>query len=384
MKNIIYTIAIILMAAITASSCSGHDEPPAAEKTPRAVLVYMVANNSLGSGHYDAADLGEMQIAAKEGDLGKSRLYVYHHGRNSQPVLKEITPEGERVVTLYDNNVSSVTSQRMARVIADFRNDADALRQGIILWSHGSGWIENGIVEESVAKSEESREIKPLSFGDDGGRYMNVTTLAKVLKGKGFDFIYFDCCYMAGVEVAYELRHCADRIVASATELPATGMPYDETLRYLMKPEADLISAARTTFDHYDKKSGQSRTCTISVIDTGGLDRLADATRAVYMANNATTSDFRPQHFMTSACYIFDFGQYVDDLSAGLPELKAAFHEALDNAVLFKAATPTVWGLLPLNHHSGLSTYLPDFATTSRYNYDNLQWASDVASALGR
>lgn len=87
---------------------------------------------------------------------------------------------------------------------------------------------------------------------------------------------------------------------------------------------------------------------------------------------------------MTSSCYIFDFGQYVDDLAAPFPALKADFDNALDAAVVYKASTPRLWNTLQLTHHSGLSTYLPGYSTTARYNYDNLQWAADVASALER
>lgn len=382
MRNLIVKLMSVIVAAMALTGCSGNDGPGVPD-TPRAVLVYMIANNSLGAASFDTADLNEMLIAAKQGDFGKSRLIVYHHAYNSHPVLKEITPYGDRIIATYDSRTSSVSSDRMNRVISDFKREAPAQNYGLILWSHGSGWIENGLSNSGKSASPASSDmVAPQSFGDDGGRYMNVTTLADVLQDKGFDYIYFDCCYMAGVEVAYELRHCTRRIVASATELPARGMPYDETLRHLLKPDADLIAAARATFDFYNSQSGMNRTCTISVIDTGALDALAGATRAVYEDNNTTSDGFTPQHFMTSTCYLFDFGQYVGDLARNNPELKAGFDEALGNAVLFKASTPRLWDTLSLKHHSGLSTYLPGFATTNRFNYDNLQWASDVASAL--
>lgn len=383
MKNLILKILFLTIPVMIFTGCSGDDDSPAPE-CPRAVLVYMVANNSLGAAHYDTDDLNEMAIAAKQGDFGASRLFVYHHARNSAPVLKEITAYGERIVATYDKSASSVSSARMSRVIDDFRRYAPASRYGIILWSHGSGWIENGMEQPVRSNARSEGEASPLSFGDDGGRYMNVTTLAATLRSKGFDYIYFDCCYMAGVEVAYELRDCADRIVGSSTELPASGMPYDETLRYLLKADADLAGAARTTFDFYNAMSGQNRTCTISVIDTSGLDALADATRAVYEANNVTSAGFAPQQFMTYKCYLFDFGQYVGDLASQHPELKAAFDNALGNVIVYKAATPRIWNVLPLTHHSGLSTGIPEFSETDGYNYGNLQWATDVASALRR
>jgi len=384
MKDMIYKLFCVILSAVALTGCSENGDEPDGPGVPRSVLVYMVANNSLGSSHFDTADIDEMMTAARQGDFGKSRLFVYHHAHNAQPVLKEITPEGERVIITYDTPESSVSSTRMNNVIADFKRLAPAQHHGIILWSHGSGWIENGMEAAKAMPQEDANLISPQSFGDDGGRYMNVTTLAKVLQGKGFDFIYFDCCYMAGVEVVYELRLCAPRIVASATELPARGMPYDETLRHLLKSNADLVAAARATFNFYNTLPGQARTCTISVIDTAGLEALADATRDIYSVNNTPSEGFSPQHFMTSACYIFDFGQYADDLASRYPTLRSNFDNAIENVVVYKASTPELWGIIPLTHHCGLSTYLPDFAKTNRFNYDNLQWASDVASALDR
>ena len=375
MKNLLYILFIAPILALC--GCSGDDDDTPVADAPRAVLVYMVANNSLGSAHYDSSDINEMLIAAKNGGFGDSRLFIYHHARNANPALKEITAAGERPLITYDTNTSSVSVARMKQVINDFCRIAPASRRGLILWSHGSGWIENGIQESANA-------ISPLSFGDDGGRYMNITSLCNALSSKVFDYVYFDCCYMAGVEIAYELRNCTDFIVGSVTELPSPGMPYDETLRHLLKADADLVGAATATFDFYNAKSGEARTCTISVIKSDGMEALADATRAIYEVNNTSSAGFSPQRFMTAACYLYDFGQYVDDLAADLPELKSNFNNALADVVVFKASTPRIWDMLAINHHSGLSTFIPNESQANKYHYNNLSWATDVASALNR
>ena len=156
MKILILKILFMVVPVMVLTGCSDHEDGPAPE-CPRAVLVYMVANNSLGAAHYDTDDLNEMAIAAKQGDFGDSRLFVYHHARNSAPVLKEITAYGERIVATYDKSASSVSSARMSRVVDDFRRYAPASRYGIILWSHGSGWIENGLGTARTAKRAERR-----------------------------------------------------------------------------------------------------------------------------------------------------------------------------------------------------------------------------------
>ena len=138
--------------------------PPVPEQAPRSVLVYMSANNSLGyltnenDKVYDAADLEEMQRAAIAGDLGNSRLIVYHHARKSAAELKEITVEGGiKTLKVYDTAESSSSVSRMEQVIDDFKHFAPAEKYGLVFWSHGSGWLQNGI-----------ERIVRRSFGEDG------------------------------------------------------------------------------------------------------------------------------------------------------------------------------------------------------------------------
>ena len=144
----------------------GFDEPDNPEPVPepptevtRAVLVYMVANNSLGSSTvpgeeeygrgFDKSDLREMAKAAREGSLGANRLLVYHHAYLSEPRIIEITPDGERELKEYDTSELSVSTSRMTRVIDDFMELAPARNYGIVLWSHADGWLDNGIEEEA-------------------------------------------------------------------------------------------------------------------------------------------------------------------------------------------------------------------------------------------
>ena len=386
----------IILAGSLLGGC-GYDEPQPVHTEPqsdavRSVLVYMVANNSLGgsSGNgYDESDLKEMDAAAKAGAFGANRLIVYHHAYHSDPKLIEITAAGRQELKFYDTSESSVSAARMEQVISDFKSLVPAERHGIVLWSHASGWLENGI-EEDVAEANG----KLRAFGVDGARQMNVTTLARVLDGEGFDFVYFDCCHMAGVEVAYQLRYVTPFIVGSASELPAQGMPYDKTLPYLMADEADPVGAAAQTFAYYDGLTGWGRTCTISVIDTSELDALADAVGEFYSLHPQLSADYRGQEFIASRCRYFDLSHYLGglaqaDMGGGFMTAYANALSAIDKAVVFERATPYLWYGLPeqvdINNHCGSSTYImksEQDADAGRLNYRNLDWWKHVASRL--
>ena len=122
----------------------------------------------------------------------------------------------------------------------------------------------------------------PLSFGDDYGAEMKVTTLAQALEGRSFDFIYFDACLMGSVEVAYELRKLTPWIVGSPTELQVYGMPYHKNVPMFFLREPDLVGAARNTYEYYaDGTDGMVPAASMVVIDTRALDDLASATRDI-------------------------------------------------------------------------------------------------------
>lgn len=385
------------------SSCT-DDEPILPAPTPtdetprevgRSVLVYMMADNSLGRDGYDRENLADMIAAVRDGLVNDARIIIYHDdAKADHPMLKEVTANGLRIIKEYDNALRSVTRERFSQVVADFKAIAPANRYGLVIWSHATGWLETGEREVSLGFTGDNG-VTPLWVGEDRGHYMNVTSLAQVLEGEGFDYIYFDCCHMASVESLYELRHCADKFVASAAELPAEGTRYYEALPLLTAQTPNLERAAKVTFDYYNSLSGSARTCTFSVIDARRLDTLAAATRAIYDMHPEAPATYFPQPFERqksngSPCYLFDFADYIDALEVEDPAdadtlqtLKAQWHRALDEAVTYAASTPWIFNRLKIDHHCGLSTYI---LFNSQYaddgGYRMLQWYDDVASHL--
>ncbi len=393
--------AAMLLAALVSSCKDSNDEPTPPQPQPagevsRTVLVYMLAaNNGLGASKpydYDMQDIREMCAAA--GDLNGGRLIVFHSATNGKQILKEINSRGGvDTLKIYDNSTVGQSAARMSEVLDDMAELAPARDYGMIFWGHGSGWLEDGIMET------ESPAIETYSYGGELGtqwRWMNITTLAEVLAGRGLSFIHFDCCYMASVEVLYQLRAVADRIVAYSTEILAWGMPYDRTVKYYFQEEPDLNAVAETIFDFYlhiddnvsmaelGGRPDRYRMCTVSVLNTSAAQRLAEATRAIYSHNTTGTPDgYSPQPFTTSRPYYYcDFASYVNALDAD-PSLMAEFDAAMDDVVELELATEQIWGQLDIREHSGLSTFIMNSdADAFKKNYHRLDWFNDVASQL--
>lgn len=382
-KKIILIFTLISIVALT--SCkSGNDIPPIIGN-PRTILVYMAAGNSLGIYGYDNADLGEMRKAVAAGALQGGRLLVYHADRQGNATLFELTEQGDVSIKSYgDDGLSSVHGTRMLSVIEDARRAAPSEQFGIVLWSHGLGWLQTGINDPDypVARVENPDAMRPCSWGEERSNTMNITTLAQVLDQVQPDFVYFDCCYMANVEVAYQMRNSTDWIVGSATELLAEGMPYHLTLPFLFRPDyADLEGAARATFQYISEKADPvDRTCTMSVIRTSALPELADAAQAIHAASTSLyPPGYFPQAFMVDrVCYFFDLDHYMQALCDVAPNgeaLRNRWNLALASTVTYADATPYIWNTKPIDHHCGLSTYiLYDADQADVKNYKVLDW----------
>ena len=68
------------------------------------------------------------------------------------------------------------------------------------------------------------------------------------------EFILFDSCNMQAVEVAYELRNCADYIIASPSEIPGPGAPYSVLIPLFFNKKNPAIDIARAYFQVYNEQ----------------------------------------------------------------------------------------------------------------------------------
>ncbi len=385
MKHLLSILCLLVLAA-----CGSHDEPgksPDDLMTHRTVLVYMVADNTLGtSWGSDKADLDEMVKAAENGALNGGRLIVYHNrpgtASGNVPQLLEVTKNGLVTLKEYSDDpmTYSVDPERIKEVVADTKRIAPAKDYGLVLWSHANGWLEN------LGANDEGN-YRGRAFGDDRGKHIKITTLASTLSGNYFSFIYFDCCLMGTVEVAYEMRRLTPVIVASPTELPIDGMPYDKNVgAFFTNGLPDMLLAARNTYEWYAKPGAVDPYCQMVVINTEGLDGLADASRQIFAGVTdypASTSGI--QKYVRSGagkCYIYDLREYMTMLTGGEGAKFSAFEDAFDSTVAAAHTTPMGIGSLTISSYNGLGSFIILSAGDVTYRgYNNCAWYREVVSA---
>lgn len=396
MLNRLLHLSITVFIFAILAACGSNDEPtpPAPKETHRTVLVYMVADNNLGSDyHYDQADMKEMLTGVKNGGLNGGRLLIYRNrpgtaGGNA-PQMLEVTPEGITELKTYpdDPEIYSVSADRMKEVLADMKSLAPAGEYGLVLWGHATSWLTHPSDLEGRSNSPIKR-----SYGTDRDKWMSLSTLGETLAGEEFCFIYFDCCLMGTVEVAYELRHVTPVIVASPTELEGEGMPYDRNIApFFASGEPKLIDAATNTFDYYNSIPG--RTCQMVVINTAALDGLAEASRAVFSQQTdfpeslwsiqELSKAHRRFFYSTSTCSdchpVYDMDHYISTIAS--PELYSAWTEALNEVVLYKATTQREFTGINVTRYCGLGSYVVRLKDHGDYHgYTQTQWWKDVVS----
>jgi hypothetical protein len=337
----------------------------------RTVLVYMGGNNNLSSETYEKIEALKTAYTS-----GMGRLLVFQAAKGISPKLMEISTGDHGQVEIKTlktyNNRNAASSGVFKDVLEDLVKEAPADSYGLVLFSHASGWL------------PERTLIAPRSLLQDGDKDMELPDFAAAIPDYFFDFIVFESCFMAGIEVAYELKDKTDYIVASSAEILSPGFIeiYPKLLPCLYKPTADLTSFAQLYFNHYNQNEGDLRAATISVIDTKTLPALAAWVKQhandTFPANDLNAV----QHFDRYQTHrlFFDFEDYYRRLS--LSESHDELAALLKKAVLYKAATPHFllgYSGFAIDKFSGLTSYIPqeDFEYLN-IAYKKLKWTLAV------
>lgn len=384
--NKFFLILYLTIFSFCLSSCR-DDIGPETKKPSRTLLIYAVASNNLES--YLEKDMEEMIEAAPSVDgLGSNinvLLYSVTKSSTSVATLYSLakTSSGEwtfQPLRTYDRDTFSTDPQRMNEIYSAARELAPADTYGLILWSHGTGWI------PEFYSHGGTRTGMQRSFGWDS--YQGVTDkcdlieLADAIPAGMFDYIWFDACYMMGIEVAYQLRDKCDYIGGYPSEDWSPGMNYDSTLPMLAAYKPDLEGAAKSFYDYY---SDSNMAVTVTLVATDGLDRLADAAADVYAAGSRPSSSSGLVDYGRYPCRgLYDFGQFseayfCDSPSSDESDLLTRFKSALSDVVVFGGCSSKDFngkdGVFSPQRYSGFSCHFPGTSdNASEEYYLNLDW----------
>lgn len=299
------------------------------------LIVFMQGDNGLEefmdvnlqrivTAYYDVPqDLGKVVVFYDRGNYTRLTELYLSDGMTKQRVIKE-----------YSNTVSTVDPDFVKGVFDLIRQEVPSESYGLILSSHGGGWVPADIFDLYLYLDTANEQ--PLAersfYGQDGYDCMELPQLAQALEGWDFRYVIFDACYMASVEGLYDVRGLSDYIIASSAEIMGTGFPYEDIIPILFSREDhSLVEACEAYMDMYRESSG-----TISLIDCTKLESLAQVMLQINQTEGeklVDVSNIQPYEAFSTHLY-FDLEQYVETLTSN-EELLSMFDEALSDVVLF-------------------------------------------------
>lgn len=312
-------ISVLLLAA-----CSNEiPDIPVQKKSERTVLAYLVAqfdNPNHDLGRLLRQNVVDMYVGLASSTEPSTLLVYYRPGFddpllsgskedpavlsapsllkfdsdgkgniNGKPVLsiKELTVRNvfaQAEIHSYNESGHIATSPvTMTQVFRDMVKMSPSESYGLIFGSHGTGWMPG-------------RSVGTKAFGDDRGYSIDIPVLAEVLKAvfdeDDLDFVLFDACMMAAVEVCYELRDVTHYCVGSVMETPIDGFPYKKIMSTLYRDEVDYKKICDEFISH-NEVSATAGWGTCAAVDCSKLQMLADWVKeALEVSYPQWTGDF--------------------------------------------------------------------------------------------
>lgn len=332
-------VTAFLFVLICFSSACSKDEPYVPHAVDRTVLVYMMADNSLSS--YSEKNIQSMMNGAAAGNLNGGNLIVYVDAQNETPQLLQLKEgKGGRMqkFVIKDYPEQNSTSEAVIKdVFREVQQRFPAESYGLDMWSHGSAWL----------PSDFDQMMR--SIGQDGSNWLEITVLKKILTetfaSKKLDFILFDACNMASIEVAYELRNNTHAIIASQTEVMGEGFPYDAIIRDMFTLQSSPENICKIFYEFYQKFK-HPYGC-ISYTKTADLEELAALSKTIIRqdldkAQNISTRNLQATDYLSSkGRLLFDMKDYLNQLAAVNQSEQLA--SILPDVIPYSASTPELY-----------------------------------------
>ena len=388
-----YVLYILLFSASVLTSCQKDDVPVPDGPKDRTFFIYMAADNSLGESggslSYDYANIADLLSEIKSSHLQKTNVIIFHDPKmasdgfvrsDAKPRLLEVVmgPNGKattRDAAVYEE-LNSGSGETFRQILAQVAANYPAEKFGLIVWSHGSGWL------PAIPNFSRSRAIGQDNRGAES--WIEINDLAAAIPDGQFDFIAMDACYMGSVEVAYALRNKTDYLLVSPIEIMAAGMPYRLIPNLLFAKEPNYTGFCDAFYNMYADTYG----CTISLVKTSEMDALAVTVRDILKdvdvqadiikgidSNSLQRFGRRPHHDA-----FFDLGDFLEKL-ASVDQYKE-FQTAMQKAVPYSKHTDSFMlsytGGFRIDKYSGLNTYVPrDYPVLNEF-YATLDWYKAV------
>jgi len=385
--SLISSIGLLFSSAAHADTVTPTPGAPLAKK-PWTFVIYMAADNSL----QPDADINIEQLK-KIGSNNNINILVHLNTKRpgEQKISQKLVIHNGSVEQVgptqsLDSGKEETLLEALTWAVTSFPADHYA----VDLWNHGAGPLNRYLGCRGVCYDDSTNSY----LTDVNVKNVLDQIITHYLPGKKFDFIAFDACLMADIEIAYSLQPYAHLVVSSQETVPGLGFDYTNALlpfkKDALSPRDFGLSIVKTYQHAYDV---QQEDYTLSLVNLDQLTPLVTAHKSVAQllnsflkANNIAVFDaiahavdpVNVVHF-TEPTYI-DLGGFYNNLLGSVHSMKltAVQTKALTSAL---SAAKKALARSVISHvnsrkfakTSGLSIYFPD--NTVEPSYLNLIWA---------
>ncbi len=388
-------IVHILLILYTISSCTNKNFKDFTYKKKSALLLYMIADNNLD--YYAVQNINELEQGVYSTFGTNQSIYVYidRTKDREKPLLYQVVADTlplirSKIEYAYPE-VNSADPNEFKNILNDIilltKSRNEKLR-GLILWSHGSSWLPIGNRLTSLRGEIDVNKSKLMrTFGLDkntcskGDSEMSILDLSNALKGNNFEYLIFGACLMGSIEVAYELKNNFEYIIASPTEILASGFPYKDIIPLLGKDEIDYKSICDTYVNNYESKKGILKSASISLIKTRHLELLSEALKP-FITKKTLKKAFENsiQYELSHSDILFDINSIIDEIEDNKTRKKLS--NILEDIIIYHKHTKYFFHTIPLSKTGGLNIFIPNkFIKNESVEfqfYRKLSWAKDT------
>lgn len=377
----IYVIALIAIIPIV-SSCS-YDDEPRIQPTQKTLFVYMPWATNLLSAF--ETNLSDMQSYIESNNIDGNRIVVFLADYPNHGKMFELVKDGSRVYRKFlkdYKNPAFTSAAWITGLLNDVKHVSPSQNYAMVIGCHGMGWLPAGSFGRGTRSA--GKKIPEGGINTDGiyagyhlTRYFggeelesqtNVSDLVKGIRDAGLrmEFVMFDDCYMASVEVAEQMQAVTDHIVGATCEIMAYGMPYHLLLGDLLG-QTNYRNICKHFYDFYS--TYESPYGAMGVINTREINGLAEIMKQInarYTFHGSETDIQKMDGYYPTI--FFDCGSYIDSLCKD-PVLLNAAKEQLDRVVPNKTHTQYYYSAVAgrkyyINSFSGIT--ISDPSTNSK------------------
>jgi len=384
--NYKYAIIIaLIILSITLAGCFIF--PPRDNTAEWTVMVYLDSDNNLESAGIN--DINEMEMVGSTTEVNivvqADRIPGYDISNSNWTTTRRyyITQDNDPYIINSEFNDLGELNMGDPDTLVDFASWAvteyPAKKYLLVIWNHGGGFRSSGLA-------------KDIAWDDtNGGDKITMPELEYALSaintqmGKNIDIVGMDACYMAMIEVAYQIKDYADILVTSEESEPNDGWPYDTTLGELAGNP--LISSEQFAADIVDKYiySYPFEEVTQSAIDLSYMDDLAGQLSS--MADSIRSDTLTSKNVYINAAYysqyygdpdfidLYDFCNQLLAYSNSLEVKNIALNiqQALNYAVIKSGYSGG-----SVSGSKGLSIYFPWYYNYDSEKYNDTNFAQDT------